>query len=260
MNPKKSLVAKTMLLLVITFFFCTAQVSLSAQSSVEIFEKVVNHYDPDGKWANFSGKVQLSWLNNGQLDHEFILLDNANNNYECVRKRDDGVFLKGVKDGQAYFMVNEKKMTEKEMPKQYKDWPYGLTEEGAYIFQEHHTFHFSIPLTLHASGAQPNEGVGKKTIFGADCLSITFDEYPKAYENGWYNGSFTLYINPEKDYALHAVFFDNGWGEDKGGIIALLDGELEINGIKIIGSQMAFEANTMKYVVLDILKPIPDTE
>ncbi len=242
---------------VFSLFFTQSNYAQSTDLTAEaVFEKMVKHYDPDGKWSAFTGKVQLDWLNNGKLSQEYIRLDNANGLYECSKELDDGVVTRGVKDGKPFFKMNGETMPADEVPEQYRKWPYGMIEKAALRFQEHHTFHFSIPLTLHAGGAKPQEGVGKKNIFGADCLSISFERYPNAYEEGFYNGDITLYINPDKDYALHAFQLNNGWGEDKGGVLGLLDGEIEIDGIKVPGSKISFGAKSMKFLVVDILKPL----
>lgn len=220
-------------------------------SSQQIYEEIVNYYDPEGLWEKFSGKMHMTSLMNGNLTPQEISIDNNTNIYQCIRNREDGIYVKGVENGESFFTINGKEYTADEIPEKYQKYPYSLSEYYAQTYKEHHTFHFSIPLALKKDGAIPLERVGKKYLFGKKCSSITFKEYPNHFEHGYYGIPITLYVIPEEGYKIHAVHFDNGWGEAKEGLIVLFDGEINVEGIKVPASKLTFFAGSLKFLIAD---------
>lgn len=229
-------------------------------SSQELFDKIVDYYDPDGIWDNYSGKMQQTSIRNGNITTQEISINNNTNVYTCVRNRDDGVFIKGIENGKSFFTINGKEYEADEVPEKYQKYPYSLSEYYAQTYKEHHTFHFSLPLALKKAGAIPLEGVGKKYLFGRQCSSITFKEYPNRFEQGYYGGQITLYVIPEKGNKIHAIHFDNGWGEAKEGLMVLIDGEIEVEGIKVPASKITFFNGSMKFLIIDALEKIIDSD
>ncbi|MDG5490726.1 DUF6503 family protein [Psychroserpens sp. SPM9] len=223
-------------------------------SSQQIFDKIVDYYDPEGLWNTFSGKMKQTSLWNGNLNSQDISLNNKTNTYICFRKREDGIYIKGIKDGQSFFSINGKSYTKDDVPEAYQKYPYSLSEHYAQTYKEHHAFHFSYPLVLKNAGAKPLEGVGEKYVFGQLCQSIKFKALPNYYINGYYTGDITLYVIPEQHYKLHAVHIDNGKGRAKEGWMVLLDGEIEVEGIKIPASKLTFYAGSLDFLIVDILE------
>ncbi|MEM7102900.1 MAG: DUF6503 family protein [Bacteroidota bacterium] len=245
----------TTLVLIVTATFSFPHI-IYAQSNDElnaqqIFEEIVNYYDPNETWDTLKGKLQHTSLMNGKLTTQEILIDNKNNIYECIRNREDGVFIKGVKNGNSFFTINGKAYNADEIPEKYQKYPYSLSEYYAQVYEEHHTFHFSMPLALKKAGAIPVEGVGKKYLFGKACHSIKFKEYPNHFEGGYYGIPMTIYVIPEEKYRIHAVHLDNGWGDAKEGLIILFDGEIEVGEIKVPASKLTFFAASLKFLIVD---------
>lgn len=245
--------------------FCSSPQQVNAQSSeeltsYEIFDELVNYYDPDSLWADFSGKMQMTSLRNGKLTTQEISLNNRTDIYTCIRNREDGIYIKGTDNGESFFEINGEKMTAEQVPEEYQKYPYSLSEHYAQTYLEHHTFHFSLPLALKAAGARPLEGVGKKQVFGKQCVSITFEGYPDNFEEGYYNGEITLYVIPESGYRLHAIRIDNGNGPAKEGMFILLDGEIEVGGIKVPASKITFFDNGSVFLMTDAFQNITDGE
>ncbi len=237
------------LLSIFQFTLCNAQSNLSAE---QLFEKVVQYYDPKGIWNKYEGSMQLYSIFENNIGREDISIQNANGFYQSVRHQNDSTFTKGIKGGIFFFEINGKKFTENEVPEKFKNDPYNLTASNVKMMREHHTFHFSGPLYLKALGAKPSAKVGSENIFGTDCVSIYFPEgLPNNYEQGGYNGAITLYLNPKENYKLHAVHLDNGWWKDKKGMLNLYDGEIEIAGLKIPSRRVYFNAADRSYGFVD---------
>lgn len=227
-------------------------------SSQECFDEIIAYYDPDGIWDKYSGELKQTSIRNGDITTQVIAINNSNDFYTCIRNRDDGVFIKGVENGKSFFTINGKEYNADEIPEKYQKYPYSLSEYYAQTYKEHHTFHFSVPLALKKAGAKPLVGVGKKYLFGRLCKSITFKEYPNRYEQGYYGGQITLYFIPEEENKIHAIHFDNGWGASKEGLIVLMDGEIEVGGIKIPASKITFFNGSMNFLIIDALEKISD--
>lgn len=220
----------------------------------QIFEKIVQYYDPDGIWNGFSGQMQMTSLMNGVLTLQEIAINNNTDTYTCIRTREDGVYIKGVENGSSFFSINGKAYTADEIPEKYQKYPYSLSEYYAQTYKEHHTFHFSIPLALKSAGAIPLDGVAKKYLFGRQCSAITFQEYPNHFEQGYYGIPITLYVLPEEGYKIHAVHLDNGYGEPKEGLIILFDGEIKVEGIKVPASKLTFFAGSLQFFIADVFE------
>ena len=256
MNLKSFLINRQKIFVLFVLVFLTIQQFTFAQSSEElssqqIFEETVKYYDSDGIWDKFSGKMHMTSLMNGNLTPQEISINNNTNVYKCIRNRKDGTYVKGVENGESFFTIDGKEYSADEIPEKYQKYPYSLSEYYAQTYKEHHTFHFSIPLALKKAGAIPLEGVGKKYLFGKQCSSITFTEYPNHFEHGYYGVPITLYVIPEEGHKIHAVHFDNGWGEAKEGLIVLFDGEINVEGIKVPASKLTFFAGSLKFFIAD---------
>lgn len=263
MNLKSFLINKQKIFILFILASLTIQHCTFAQlskelSSKQIFEETIKYYDNSGIWDKFSGKMNMTSLMNGNLTPQEISINNNTDLYKCVRNRKDGIYVKGVQNGNSFFTINGIEYSADEIPEKYQKYPYSLSEHYAQTYKEHHTFHFSIPLALKKAGAIPLKGVGKKYLFGKQCSSITFTEYPNHFENGYYGIQITLYLIPDEDYKIHAVHFDNGWGKAKEGLIVLFDGEINVEGIKVPASKLTFFAGSLKFFIADIFENISE--
>ncbi|GLR16993.1 DUF6503 family protein [Portibacter lacus] len=256
MNKENFLITRQKnLILIVLAFLGVQQLAYSQEnseiSSKQIFEETIKYYDKDGLWDTFSGKLLMTSLRNGSFTPQTILINNKTNLYECIRNREDGIYIKGVENGKSFFSIDGKSYEADEIPEKFQKYPYSLSTHYAFTYQEHHMFHFSIPLALKKAGAQPLERVSKKYLFGKLCSSITFTEYPNYFEEGYYGVQITLYVIPEESYRIHAVHFDNGWGESSEGIIVLFDGEIDVEGIIVPASKLTFFEGSHQFFMVD---------
>lgn len=222
---------------------------LSAQ---DIFDKVVQYYDPNGVWGQFDGSMHMHTIHQNNIGEEDLSLNNAEDFYRSIHYLADGDYTRGMKNGKPFFSSQGTELEPDQVPEHLQKGPYNLNEVAAQRMKEHHTGHFSIPLSLHAAGAQPQPEVSTKTLFGAECLAITFSGLPNAYEKGWYKVPVTLYVDPANNYRLHAMHVDNGWWKDKKGILILMSGELEIKGLKIPARKLYFDAANHNFRLTDV--------
>ncbi len=238
-------------LLLFNFSISTAQSSATDLTAQAIFEKVIDYYDPNGIWEQYEGSMQLNSVLEDNIIREDLTINNVEGFYQTVKHLEDGLFTKGRKNGKAFFKINGKEVAPDEIPDEYKEYPYDLTEHSVNMLIEHHTFHFSGPLMLKAARAKLIPKVETKQLFGTKCLAITFEGLPGNYKRGGYNGPITLYVDPNVNYKVHAVYLDNGWYKDGKGMINLYSGEIEINGLKIPARRLYFHAADNSYTFID---------
>lgn len=251
---------KNLLLLPVILFvgltLALAQPSNSALSAEEVFEKVIQYYDPDGIWEKYEGSMHLYSIFANAIGEEELTINNATDYYQSIRLRNDTTFAKGIKEGKIFFTIDKKNYTLEDLPEHFQKQPYNLSEQNVKMMSEHHHCHFSLPLTLHAAGAKPLPEVGKKNLFGTDCLAIKFEGLPNNYPQGGYNGPITLYINAADNYKLHGALHDNGWGKDQKGMLTVYSGEIEIEGLKIPARRVFFQAADQSYNFVDAFAPL----
>lgn len=234
-----------------------AQASYTKLTADEIFEKVVQYYDPNDIWDQYQGSMKLISIFVKSVSEEEIMIDNAHNSYQSVIRQNDSTFVKGIKNENLHFEISNNKMTEAEIPEKFKKSPFNLTSHSVKMLKEHHTYHFSGPLMLKARGAKPSPEVGSKVLFGTTCVSITFPEgLPDNYPQGGYNGAITLYVIPAENYKLHGIHLDNGWWKDEKGLLTIYSGEIEINGLKIPSRRLYFNAADHSYQFIDAFAPM----
>jgi|GEM_PF-4214270 len=222
-------------------------------TATQIFEKVVNYYDPSGKWDSFSGSMHIQTFGINWASEEDLTIDNPKDYYRCIRYLPEGKFIKGVEKGGVFFSAMGEEFNPDQVPEKYQKSPYGLNEKDTRMMREGHITHFSLPLYLHAADAKPIDEVSIKTLFGVKCLAIKFEGLSDAEENSFLSKyPITLYIDPANDYRLHAYHVDNGWWKDGKGVLGLTSGEIEIGGIKIPAKKLYFEAANQNFQVCDV--------
>ncbi len=234
-----------------------AQAPSADLTADEVFEKVVQYYDPDGSWDNYKGSMHLYSIFENAIGQEDLTIDNAGDFYQTTKKIDGKAYARVVKAGKVSFQVEGKEMTPEAVPEALQKEPYQLNENFAHMLKEHHTFHFSPPLALKAAGARPLPEVSRENIFGTDCLAIRFAGLPNNYKAGGYNGTITLYVNPADQYKLHGMLLENGWFKDQKGMVNLYSGEIEVAGLKIPARRLYFHAADNSYGFIDVFETIP---
>jgi len=240
--------------LMLLCFNISAQSDLSADA---LFEKVIQHYDPEGKWDQFKGSVHITTYGENWTSEEDLTIDNTADSYQLVMYMEEGTFAKSMQDEEIFFEIGGKQMAAAKVPEKYQKQPYDFTPNNVKRFYEHHTAHFSLPLMMRAAGAKPASEVGTKEFFGANCLALTFEDgLPNSFEYGWYNGPFTLFVDAENDYRLHGAHIDNGlFGE---GFYMLFQDEIEVNGLKMPARKLTFRAKNLYLQMIDVFST--DTE
>ncbi|NRB47106.1 MAG: hypothetical protein HRU41_05495 [Saprospiraceae bacterium] len=222
----------------------------------EIFDKVVQYYDPNGIWDEFSGSMRMHTIFDEDISIEDVSIDNKAGYYHSTRHYQDSTFTIGRENGKPFFKVNGTKMAEGDIPARLHPWPYRLTKSSVLEMSEHHTIHFSMPLAYQSAGARPLPKVGKATLYGKTYTTISFANLPNA--KGWMykEAPIELYVDTENGYRLEAISINNSWGKDQKGGIALFKGELEINGLKVPARKVYLNLADMSYAMMDAFEKI----
>lgn len=227
-----------------------ADINLTAD---QLFEKVINYYDPSAKWSSFSGSMHIQTIDGNWIGDEDLTIDNTKDYYRSIKYLPEGEFTKGVEKGDVFFSAMGEAFNPDQVPEKYQKGPYGLNESAIKMMKDHHIGHFSLPLSLHAEGVKPLAEIDVETLFGKKCLTIKFEGLPNAYEHSMLlKYPITLYIDPTNNFRLHAYKVDNNWGKAKKGGIVLFSGEIEIGGIKIPSRKLYYEFPDLDYSFIDV--------
>ena len=223
-----------------------SDVPLTAQ---QIFRKVIEYYDPKGRWDTFRGEMTTynieeahgsphAWYND-------IILDNENNFYQTIMKSNDSILSTGIFQGKVFWEIDGKEATED----MYDNLMF--KEQTVRMMKEHFNFHFSIPLTLHSAGGVPDETVERKNVLNRDAYVIRFSEIPGMMEDGWYKGSVELFVDTER-FSLLGAYWDI---EFAGGLTNYFFGEIIIDEIKVPQMRVFFNMEDTSYRQSDVFYP-----
>lgn len=250
---KKSLIFIIPLVLIILATTLPGRKMLTAD---EIFDKVVQYYDPNGIWDTFSGSMRMQTIFDNDISIEDLTINNKEGYYQSTRHFQDSTFSIGKKGGQAFFKVNGAAVADKDVPDRLRTWPYRLNADAVRNMSEHHLIHFSTPLVYKKAGAKPLPKVGSKTLYGKIYTTISFSSLPNAQGPNYKDVPITLYLDVDNDYRIDAIEIKNKWGKDQKGGIAILKGELEINGLKIPARKIYLNRADKSYALMDAFEKI----
>ncbi|MBX2876439.1 MAG: hypothetical protein KTR30_30245 [Saprospiraceae bacterium] len=250
---KKSLLYLTPVILII---LATTFPGKKMMTSGEIFDQVIQYYDPNGIWDEFSGSMRMHTIFDDNISIEDITIDNKAGYYHSTRHYQDSTFTIGRENGKSFFKVNGSPIAAKAISPRLQKWPYRLKESAAVEMSEHHTVHFSLPLAYKSAGAKPLPKVGSARLYDKNYSIITLPSLPDA--KGWMykDVEIELYVDTKNGYRVDAVSINNSWGKDKKGGIALFKGELEINGLKIPARKVYLNRADMSYAMMDAFESL----
>ena len=165
------------------------KVNISGQ---ELWEKTIAYHDPNGKWDSYAGKMHMvTVIGKNQVFEEIIEINKTENFYKCTWIDKDTEVIKGIKNGEYFFGINEDSNPSEQLKSQY-----GLSEDNTSSFKEHHTCHFGLPMELKTSGMTVEENVEVVEHDGRKYFALTFIGMPDKVKHLYYEGKLVLYIDP----------------------------------------------------------------
>jgi uncharacterized protein (TIGR02246 family) len=176
----------------ITNYIWNQNPSVVQMTGQELWDKVISYHDPGGIWENFSGKVHLVTTHNrGGFNEEEIELDKSAKMYRCLRFDGNIVATKGVKAGECFRSINGRTdVSQDEMQK------YRMSCDDCKQFNEHHTCHIGLPMELRTSGVDVETDVRIVNFHGTTFYALRFNGGSDAVKHPYYQGKWTLYIDP----------------------------------------------------------------
>ena len=200
----------------------------------EIWDKTIKYHDPDGKWATFSGKVQLATsMDNGYHGSEEIEIDNTNGTYMSTRIVDGVKVTKGTREENCFLAV-EGKDTDAQSDKE----KYDFDCDGAIFTKQHHSSHIGMPMALKAAGAEVDSDVSMVTLSGKEYYAIRFTGNANDVVHPHWESARTLYIDPET-FAMYGVKFESEFD----GAYTYTEGEFNVNGIRMAQAKIFFRSD-----------------
>ncbi len=194
-------------------------------SADEILERCIQFHDPEGKWENYSGKINLVHVNANGINNavETIEIDVKNDFYLCTHIRRNGAkIVKGLKNKEVIRTVNDNpNPSEEEINK------FSLNREQIVLMKTWHYFHFGKVMHLKNMGFKPKNGISTAEYNNKSYYEIKLvGDENETSQNSW-TGDYVLTIDKET-FALHGM----QWTFNNRLMKAEYRGMLDVNGIK----------------------------
>ena len=215
--------------------------ALTAKPNAALLQKTLAYHDPEGNWQKLKTRLYLSSTDAKGKENAFeIEMDNTTGYFAHISREDGKEMVKGVANGQEFYLLNGKTEISPEDRKKYN-----LTPEGLKWVHGFYGYLYGLPMKLTDASAQAvdaktNEEVGGKTY---PTLLVNFD--PAVGKDNWF-----FYLNPE-NHALKAYRFNHG--EPGTGEYILLDQEETVEGIKMPKVRKWYLNKDNKYLGTDVL-------
>jgi len=200
----------------------------------EILEKTIKYHDPNGLWKTYKGKLyEVTVFANNYVVKETIEIDLQNDFYLSTCFQDFGTLKRGINKGQNIFSLNDKP----DIPENIKkNW--GISDAGIKSFREQHFCHFGLPMVYKNSGMTIQDEVNVINFDGRKCYALSFIGKPELIINPLYLGEHILYVDMN-NFSMRGM----RWIAGEVDRYAIFAGEVEINGIKIVHVNCAFDKN-----------------
>ncbi len=202
---------------------CVAFVTQAQQLTGDaLLEKAINYHDPNGQWANFTGKLFIDMeMPNKTTRHSVVSLTNKEDFFRLEVTQGDTHINRKCENGECTFSLNGSNDITDEQSKKH-----GLTCERTVMYKNYYSYLYGLPMKLQDDGAIVHPEVSKVKAFGSEYLKLKVTYDPEVGSDTWY-----FYFNPES-FALEAYQFFHDEPKNDGEYIILKD-LMEINGVKI---------------------------
>jgi hypothetical protein len=222
-------------------------------SGDELLARTIAYHDPTGVWDSFSGTVRLitARADGSSSGFEFIHVDNPSNLYRAVRIVGDVRIEFGESEGNCFHSLNgETELTPDEIER------YNLVCENTLFRSEHHTAHIGLPMEIRESGMQIDEDVTRTELGGEPALSWTMVGDSTTVRHPYWASRVTLFVNPDT-YAMLGYQVEPPEGS---GMLWLLSGELDINGIKMPQVKRVYDPEDGSLIFTDVFTHVTEWE
>lgn len=209
------------LLLIYILLFSKVAICQSLTSK-QLLDKAIAFHDPNGHWATFNSKLNITMKTPNAPDRLSIITIKLPQRYfQVISTKEETTTEYTINKGKCSIVLNGKTgLTNEELKAN------NLSCERANIYKNYYTYLYGLPMKLNDPGTIIHEKVEKKTFKGKTYLTLKVT-YDKAVGNDiWY-----FYFN-QKTYALEVYQFFHDEAKNDGEYI-LLSGIEMIEGIKM---------------------------
>ena len=222
--------------------FLTAQ-SKSDMTAQDLLQKSLDYHDPQGKWPMLSASIKLKETRPKGKDRiSSLSFDNSKSYFSLTQNRDDNTHVRTVENGQCKASLNgSTDLTEEQITKHRLDCP--RTE----LLRNYYLYLWGLPMKLKDPGTildptvKTDEFQGRKVL----TLRVTYDE--AVGKDIWY-----FHFDPQT-YAMIAYRFYHDETKNDGEYITL-EGEVEVNGLRIPQTRKWYTHSEDKFLGTDSLK------
>jgi hypothetical protein len=203
----------------------------------QILARAIAYHDPDGRWSTFDETIVM-----GQGDRRDTLTIDLPGDYFHFTNGAEQLTVDGDRCSGDYIDRGTQERTT------VADT--ALDSEACArprLMRDYHTYLTGLPMKLRDPGTPLEPTVERTEFHGTDYLMLTVN-YPK---EGGTTETWNFFFNP----VTHALGAYQFYRSDKpeGGEYLLLDGEIEVNGIKLIKERAWFYRENDRHLATDVL-------
>ncbi|MEO6537901.1 MAG: DUF6503 family protein [Ferruginibacter sp.] len=207
----------------------------------ELLKKTIAYHDPKNNWAKLKARLYLTSTNSEGKEKNIELAFDNNTGYFCYSTIMDGKqIVKGFTKGKEFFLVDGRKDFSEEDKNKYK-----LTAEAVKGIRNFYGYLYGLPMKLTDAGASVSEIVAKEEVSGKTYPTIRVTYDPAIGKDNWF-----FYCDPQTS-ALKAYRFNHGTPDS--GEYIMLEGELNVNGVKLPKIRKWYLNKDNKYLGTDNL-------
>jgi|GEM_PF-3242303 len=238
---------KLILLLLLIPAICFTQQLTTSLHAEQIFDLVIQYYDPSGLWNSYRGEMHLYSLRpDGASKEEDLVIDNQADLYQSTLFLNGTQVTSGIRHDTVFFAINGRQnLTQEERS------AYALNEKSIREKFHQYLLHFGFPMHMKQAGLLPDEQVEQEVFNGKSCLVLKFSE--ALSENGLACCRHPIHLLIDSsDYSIAGVRYPEG-AEGGEATYALFSEELEAGGIRIPKVKTYYSLADSGYLLTDAL-------
>ncbi len=192
-------------------FLCAITVQAQGLTGQQLLDKVIEHHDPNGKWPQFIGDLQVTMTTPSNPKRvSDIVINLPAQRFELITMRDSVMTENRVVGKEVTVVKVDLKDLDKKFETTDKEW------DRAVIMKNYYTYLYGLPMKLKDPGTLITDKVERKTFKGKEylVLEVMYDE--NVGSDVWY-----FYFDPST-YKMEIYQF---FKRDKEGNIDRISGE-----------------------------------
>lgn len=208
----------------------------------ELIDKSIQYHDPNNSWNTFAGELKIT-METPKRDPRVstIFLDLQKEYFKNEYNKGNSIITQEVHKGACAVLLNGSSEFSEEEEKEYR-----LSCKQAKRIRDYYTYLYGLPMKLKDPGTLIDPTVEKRLFKGKEYWVAKVKYEKEVGKDTWY-----FYFDP-LTFALEVYQFYHEESENDGEYI-LLNGEAEVNGVKMPKNRAWYYNKDDQYLGTDFL-------